>query len=64
MSCQCNKIGGPFIAEDPDCAVHGVAATQRDREVEELKSRAQREDDPTRLREIVDELAYIATNIY
>ncbi len=22
MSCQCHQIGGPFIAEDPDCEVH------------------------------------------
>ncbi|WP_411839782.1 hypothetical protein [Paracoccus sp. ME4] len=64
MSCQCHLVGGPFIAEDPDCAVHGTAATRRDREVEELKACAQREDDPARLREIIDELAYIATNIY
>lgn len=21
--CQCHQIGGPFIAEDPDCPVHG-----------------------------------------
>jgi len=24
MSCECNQIGGPFIAEDPDCPAHGV----------------------------------------
>lgn len=28
MSCECYQIGGRFIAEDPDCAVHGHAATQ------------------------------------
>lgn len=22
--CECYQIGGPFIAEDPDCPVHGV----------------------------------------
>jgi hypothetical protein len=22
MSCQCHQIGGPFIAEDPECPVH------------------------------------------
>ena len=22
--CECYQIGGPFIAEDPDCLVHGV----------------------------------------
>lgn len=31
MSCQCYKIGGPFIAEDPDCPAHGyIAQLQRD----------------------------------
>lgn len=24
MACECYKIGGPFIAEDPDCPAHGV----------------------------------------
>jgi len=27
MSCECYQIGGRFIAEDPDCGVHGQAAT-------------------------------------
>jgi hypothetical protein len=30
MSCDCYKIGGPWIAEDPDCPEHGIAA-QRER---------------------------------
>lgn len=21
--CECHQIGGPFIAEDPDCPIHG-----------------------------------------
>lgn len=29
MSCQCHQIGGPFIAEDPDCPAHGTAAQER-----------------------------------
>jgi hypothetical protein len=24
--CQCYQIGGPFIAEDPDCPTHGTEA--------------------------------------
>lgn len=34
MMCDCYKIGGPWIAEDPDCPVHGTEAQreQRDRE--------------------------------
>jgi hypothetical protein len=22
--CQCYQVGGPFIAEDPDCPIHGA----------------------------------------
>jgi hypothetical protein len=28
--CDCFKIGGPFIAEDPDCPVHGTEAQARE----------------------------------
>lgn len=31
MSCQCYKVGGPFIAEDPDCPIHGPEG-RRERE--------------------------------
>jgi hypothetical protein len=38
--CQCYQIGGPFIAEDPDCEVHGReaqrAAEDRDVLIERL----------------------------
>lgn len=34
--CECYKIGGPFIAEDPDCPVHGTEAQWR-REQEETE---------------------------
>lgn len=27
--CDCFKIGGPFIAEDPDCPEHGTEARDR-----------------------------------
>lgn len=33
--CECYKIGGPWIAEDPDCPVHGYEARIRDREREQ-----------------------------
>lgn len=32
MSCQCHQIGGPFIAEDPDCEVHGRQAQEAEQE--------------------------------
>lgn len=26
MTCECYQIGGRFIAEDPDCPIHGYEA--------------------------------------
>ncbi len=41
MSCQCHQIGGPFIAEDPDCPVHGreaqAQAAARDEVISSLR---------------------------
>jgi len=28
--CECYKIGGPFIAEYPDCHIHGSSSQGRD----------------------------------
>lgn len=28
--CQCYQVGGPFVAEDPECPEHGYAAQRRD----------------------------------
>ena len=25
--CECYQIGGPFIAEDPECPIHGMNGT-------------------------------------
>lgn len=36
MSCQCHQIGGPFIAEDPDCFEHGRAAQAREAHRDEI----------------------------
>jgi hypothetical protein len=34
MSCECYQIGGRFIAEDPNCPIHGDDAQRRDRAIE------------------------------
>jgi len=31
MSCDCYKVGGPWIAEDPHCPVHGIDAQAAER---------------------------------
>jgi hypothetical protein len=35
MSCECYKVGGPWITCDPDCPTHGLEAQRRDEEREE-----------------------------
>ena len=37
MSCDCYKIGGPFIAEDPDCPLHGCEGYEKKIEKAEEK---------------------------
>ena len=38
MSCECHKIGGRFIAEDPDCPVHGREGREEAQRVEMLEA--------------------------
>lgn len=35
--CDCYKVGGPWIAEDPECPEHGWRSTQRDDEMQALR---------------------------
>lgn len=37
MSCECHRIGGPWVAEDPDCPRHGLAAQARARELDAVR---------------------------
>ena len=48
MFCECHQIGGRFIAEDPDCPVHGREGQAEDARVEliELELAAWRERFP------------------
>lgn len=34
---QCHEIGGPWIAENPDCPTHGYEARQREKWADEEK---------------------------
>jgi hypothetical protein len=42
MSCECFKVGGPFISEDPDCPRHGTEA-QREEKIREAEALAKEE---------------------
>lgn len=37
MSCECYRVGGRFIAEDPHCGIHGSAAQAEQRRSGDLK---------------------------
>ena len=38
--CECYQIGGPWIAEDPSCPLHGVASVGRDDRIEAIIDQA------------------------
>jgi hypothetical protein len=38
MSCDCYVIGGPWIAEDPDCEAHGTLARAAEEAAESYRS--------------------------
>ena len=48
MRCECYRIGGPFIAEDPDCPIHGYEAQAREKE-----ERAYRESEEEKQNELL-----------
>lgn len=41
IMCQCHQIGGPFIAEDPECPVHGRDAQRSESHREVIMSQLQ-----------------------
>ena len=38
MSCECYQIGGRFIAEDPDCLIHGREGQEESQRIEMLEA--------------------------
>jgi hypothetical protein len=48
MRCECYRIGGPFIAEDPNCPIHGYEAQAREKE-----ERAYRESEEEKQNELL-----------
>jgi hypothetical protein len=37
--CDCYRIGGPWIAEDPNCPVHGTEAQRKRETARDLRSK-------------------------
>ena len=52
--CECYQIGGPFIAEDPCCPVHGDEAR---------RERDEKEDEIKKLKERIEVLEYIIVQL-
>ena len=58
MSCECYRIGGPFIAEDPDCPIHGYEAQAREKE-----ERAYRESEEEKQNELLTRIIALEEKI-
>lgn len=59
--CECYRVGGRFIAEDPDCPIHGTEAQQY-RESEE-RERQSLEDRVEYLEQQVGRLEWIVQHL-
>ena len=38
FGCDCHQIGGPWIAENPNCPKHGIAAQERVQQLDQLRA--------------------------
>ena len=64
--CDCYRIGGPFIAEDPDCPTHGTEARaaqrERDASLTFIKKQLESATDVTDLRDVIANLLTLIEN--
>jgi hypothetical protein len=58
MDCghECYRVGGPWIAEDPNCPIHGAEAQQRGRGLDRLSERVEQADTVEELRALMLEM--------
>lgn len=56
MSCECHRIGGPWVAEDPDCPRHGVAAQARARELDAVRDQVSKVSTLEEARELIHKI--------
>lgn len=56
MSCECYRIGGPWVAEDPNCPSHGVEAQERSRKMDRLRSKVNTVSTVEEARELIHEI--------
>jgi len=53
---ECYQIGGPWIAENPACPVHGAEAQRRDRNLDRIRERVEGADSVEELRALMLEM--------
>ena len=53
---ECYQIGGPWIAENPACPVHGTEAQRRDLDLDRLSERVEAADSVEELRALMLEM--------
>jgi hypothetical protein len=56
---ECYQIGGPWIAENPRCPVHGVEAQRHSDDLDRLSLRVDQAETLADLREILHEIIEI-----
>lgn len=56
MSCQCHQIGGPFIAEDPDCPKHGIYGRELREQAEAMIERIRAATDFNEVADLCNQL--------
>ncbi len=56
MSCECHRIGGPWVAEDPDCPRHGLVAQARARELDAVRDQVSKVSTVEEARELIHKI--------
>jgi hypothetical protein len=54
--CDCFQIGGPWISEDPNCPVHGIAAQKRKEDALSLRDKIQNASSVEELKHLLTEV--------
>ncbi len=58
MNCgyECHQVGGPWIAENPACPIHGPDGQRRDRDLDVLQDKISDAETVEELRELMLEM--------
>jgi hypothetical protein len=60
--CDCYRIGGPWIAEDPNCPTHGTEARIKSEETESLRTKIENATSFDELKDLMIELLNVIEN--